>query len=104
VGLVTEGDRFKKRMLHDEMTHRRLRGQFLLQTEAEMGEEMEKKLKQWMKRANKEGRILIPMCLALFSALARMSRIRQVWVLFLGMVRQRNRRAGQDFPYPWVLA
>lgn len=53
-GLVEEGDEFVRHMLHDEMKRKQMRGAALLTCEAELEEEVESKLRTWMRDAKKD--------------------------------------------------
>jgi hypothetical protein len=51
--LVAEGEKFVREMLRDEASHRQQRGQRIFQTGAPLGDEIEKRLRSWLK-ANKK--------------------------------------------------
>jgi Family of unknown function (DUF5677) len=52
VGLIEEGEAFARRMLHDETSHRRQRGQFLFETGVTLDAEIEERLRAWLRNAN----------------------------------------------------
>ena len=49
-----EGEAFARKMLHDTMHHRRARGQFLFHNRFEIPQEIEARLRTWMKETSKE--------------------------------------------------
>jgi len=53
-GLLNEGDKFARRMLHDEIKHRQMRGEWLMRSDAEINQEIETNLRKWMKESNKK--------------------------------------------------
>jgi hypothetical protein len=53
VALSEQGEKFVRQMLHDEMNHRKARGQFIFQSELELDAAIEGRLREWMKDANK---------------------------------------------------
>jgi hypothetical protein len=53
VALSDQGEEFVSQMLHDEMNHRKARGQFIFQSQFELDAAIEGRLREWMKGANK---------------------------------------------------
>jgi hypothetical protein len=54
VALSEQGETFVRQMLHDEMNHRKARGQFIFQSELELDATIERRLREWLKNANKQ--------------------------------------------------
>jgi hypothetical protein len=54
VSLRQEGEAFARRMLHDTLHHRRARGQFMFNNRLGMPQEVEERLRGWMKNTGKE--------------------------------------------------
>jgi hypothetical protein len=52
-GLIDEGEAFSRKMLGDDAHHRQQRGQRLIETGAPLGDEMEAKLRAWLKANEK---------------------------------------------------
>jgi hypothetical protein len=53
VGLIEEGEAFVRRMEHDEMSRRKRQGQFLFETGIPLETEVEDRLREWLRNANK---------------------------------------------------
>ena len=53
VALSEQGEKFVRQMLHDEMNHRKARGQFIFQSELELDAANEGRLREWLKDTNK---------------------------------------------------
>ncbi len=51
--LVEQGDKFVRQMLHDEMSHRKARGQSIFQNDIELDAAIEGRLRDWLRDANK---------------------------------------------------
>jgi Family of unknown function (DUF5677) len=52
VALSEKGDKFVRQMLHEEMSRRKARGQFIFQSEIELDAAIEGRLRGWLKDAN----------------------------------------------------
>lgn len=48
-GLVKDGEKFRRLMLHDEIKHRKKRGEFIFEKQLGLEAEMEEKLREWMR-------------------------------------------------------
>ena len=53
VAITERGENFVRQMLHDEMSRRKARGQFIFQSELELDTAIEGRLREWLKDANK---------------------------------------------------
>ena len=53
VALSEQGENFVRQMLHDEMNHRKARGQFIFESDVELDAAIEGRLREWLKGANK---------------------------------------------------
>jgi Family of unknown function (DUF5677) len=53
-GLATDGESFVREMLHDEMSHRRRRGQRLFSPDFTLGDDVKEKLTTWMREHGKQ--------------------------------------------------
>jgi len=52
VGLIEEGEAFARRMMHDETSHRRQRGQLIFEAGVALDAEVEDRLRTWLRNAN----------------------------------------------------
>ena len=52
-GLVTDGEKFVREMLHDEASHRQHRGQSIFASKAPLSDESEARLRAWLKADSK---------------------------------------------------
>jgi hypothetical protein len=73
-GLAVGGEKFAREMLHDEMNHKRRRGQRLFDPDIKLPDETKTKLAAWLKQSAKQfkdAKSLNPMGVAMGGALAR---------------------------------
>ncbi len=52
--LSEEGEKFARKMLHDEMSHRKARGHRMFRSDVQLEADVDARLREWMKKANKQ--------------------------------------------------
>jgi hypothetical protein len=73
-GLVAEGEKFTREMLHDEIGHRQIRGQRLFARGLPLGDKVEERLRAWLKNSSKRfknAKTLTPKTVALKTAIGK---------------------------------
>jgi hypothetical protein len=73
-GLVAEGEKFTREMLHDEIGHRQIRGQRLFASGLPLGDKVEERLRAWLKNSSKRfknAKTLTPKTVALKTAIGK---------------------------------
>jgi Family of unknown function (DUF5677) len=73
-GLAAEGDKFARKMLHDEIGHRKIRVQHLFATGLPLGDQGEARLRSWLRNSAKQfknAKTLTPKEVALKTAIAK---------------------------------
>ena len=73
-GLATEGEKFVRKMLHDQMGHRQKRGERLLASGSPLGDQVEARLRSWLRNSAtqfKNSKTLNPKEVALKTAIGK---------------------------------
>lgn len=73
-GLVAEGEKFAREMLHDEIGHRQIRGQRLFASGLPLGDQVETRLRSWLRNSAKQfknAKTLTPKEVALKTAIGK---------------------------------
>jgi len=73
-GLCEEGEKFTRKMLRDEMSHRKARGKLIFESDFSLEAEVKANLRAWMKNTNKrfaDARILKPQEVASIGAVGK---------------------------------
>ena len=52
--LSEEGEKFARKMLHDEMSHRKARGHRIFRSDVQLEADVDARLREWMKSANRQ--------------------------------------------------